>query len=134
MKNIEYKTAAKLQLAGGKDPGSGAGKKRIRKVGQMILQIRSDLDFAKINFFFFRSQEETRTEKSSSSSRDEDGQLGQENSSNSSQASSCDGTSPISQNVPSGPREETTQFGFGEESSGSRTWEGTHERGEGPVG
>ena len=84
---------------------------------------------------FFRSQEETRTEKSSSSSRDEDSQLGQENGPISGQASSSDGsgTSAISQNEQSAPREETTQSGFGEESSGSRTWEGTHERGEEPV-
>ena len=97
---------------------------------------------------FFRPQEETRTEKSSSSSRGEDGQLGllgQQNGQISGQASSSDGTLPFSQNGPSTPslghsdhfdslaREETTQSGFGEESSGSRTWEGTQERGEGPV-
>ena len=84
---------------------------------------------------FFRPQEETRTEKSSSSSRDEDGQLGQQNGPISGQASSSDGsgTSAISQNGQSSPREETTRSGFEEESSGSRTWEGTHERGEGPV-
>ena len=64
----------------------------------------------------FRSQEETKTEKSSSSSKD--GEEVGENSPSSSQASSRDGT-PSSQN------EQNVQSGFGDEYKDSKTWEGT---------
>ena len=66
----------------------------------------------------FRSQEETKTEKSSSSSKDGE-EIG-ENSPSSSQVSSRDGT-PSSQN---GPNEENVQSGFGDEYKDSKTWEG----------